>query len=144
MGRWATQGPHQTADASRGLRWPAGQRAGLPLLHMLLAEDTQGVFPERPGRPETATLTYLEGRARRRLSVEPYKAASLANSPAIPGSSVLTAHILRKCPTVWRVRAAHFFIPRTVDSATVRWSLSLSVGAGHRRRGYLEWVPRLF
>lgn len=73
MGRWETQGPHRAADASQGLRWPAGQRAGLPLLHTLLAEETQGVFPGRPGQPETVTFTHLEGRAGRRLSVEPHR-----------------------------------------------------------------------
>lgn len=137
MGRWETQGLHRTADASQGLRWPAGQRAGLPLLHTLLAEETQGVFPERPGQPESHLHT--PGRPSSAEAVSgTLQAASLANSPAIPGSSVLTAHILRKCPTMWRVRTANFFIPRTVDSATVRWSLNLSVGAGNRRRGYLE------
>lgn len=41
--------------------------------HTVLAEKTQGVFPERPGRPKTATLTRLESQARQRLSVEPHR-----------------------------------------------------------------------
>lgn len=41
--------------------------------HTVLAKKTQGVCPEKPGQPKTATLTRLEGRAQRTLLEEPHR-----------------------------------------------------------------------
>lgn len=96
MPGWVTQG---LTDASQGLRWPAGWQAELPLSHKVLAEKTQGFALKTwaaqdshhtPGRPSSAEAV---GGALQAASLWP-------TAPAIPGSSVLTAHVLRKHPVL--------------------------------------------